>query len=193
MARVVLIRPGSTDFDEQGRIKGTLGIPLNERGAGQVAQMISHLQGLGISLIYSSPCQCAVQTAAAIAAALGVRSKTIDKLDNLDHGLWHGKLVEEVRQCQPKVYRQMQERPETVCPPDGEPLVEARQRVVAAVDKVLKKHLRDTVALVVPEPICSLVRSHLAGSEVGDLWKAECECGDWQVIEPQPSRTLVRG
>ncbi|MFO0819904.1 MAG: histidine phosphatase family protein [Pirellulales bacterium] len=193
MARVVLIRPGSTDFDEQGRIKGTLEIPLNERGAGQVAQMISHLQGLGISLIYSSPCQCAEQTAAAIAAALGIRSKTIDKLENLDHGLWHGKLVEEVRHCQPKVYRQMQEHPETVCPPDGEPLIEARQRVVAAVDKVLKKNAQATVALVVPEPICSLVRSYLAGSEVGDLWKAECECGDWQVIEPHLSRSLVRG
>ena len=30
MVRIVLIRPGSTDFDEQGRITGTLDIPLNE-------------------------------------------------------------------------------------------------------------------------------------------------------------------
>ena len=193
MARVVLIRPGSTDFDDQGRIKGTLEIPLNERGAGQVAQMIRDLSGLGITAIYSSPCQCAEQTAAAIGSALAVRVKTIEKLDNLDHGLWHGKLVEEVRQCQPKVYRQLQEHPETFCPPDGEPLAEARQRVIAAVDKLLKKHASATVALVVPEPICSLVRSYLQQSNVGDLWKAECECGGWQVIDPQPLRTLVRG
>lgn len=198
MARVVLIRPGSTDFDDQGRIKGILEIPLNERGAGQVAQMIGNLAGLGITAIYSSPCQCAEQTAAAIGAALGLKPRTIDKLENLDHGLWHGKRVDEVRQCQPKVYRQLQERPETVCPPEGEPLSEAWQRVTQAVEKVVKKHSRATIALVVPEPICSLVRSHLAGTDIGDLWKAECECGDWQVIEPRPadvrsSSTLIRG
>lgn len=38
---------GSTDFDEQGRIKGTLGIPLNERGAGQAAQTDQPSPGLG--------------------------------------------------------------------------------------------------------------------------------------------------
>ena len=32
MLQIVLIRPGTTDFDEQGRIQGTLDIPLNERG-----------------------------------------------------------------------------------------------------------------------------------------------------------------
>jgi len=155
--------------------------------------MIRDLSGLGITAMYSSPCQCAEQTAAAIASALAVRVKTIEKLENLDHGLWHGKLIEEVRQCQPKVYRQMQDHPDTVCPPDGEPFVEARQRVAAAVDKLLKKHAASTIALVVPEPICSLVRSYLQGSDLGDLWKSECECGGWQVIEPQPTRTLVRG
>ena len=32
MIRVILIRPGTTDYDEQRRIKGTLDIPLNEFG-----------------------------------------------------------------------------------------------------------------------------------------------------------------
>ena len=38
MLKILLIRPGVTDFDEQGRIKGTLDIPLNENGTAQVAQ-----------------------------------------------------------------------------------------------------------------------------------------------------------
>ncbi|MFO0902575.1 MAG: histidine phosphatase family protein [Pirellulales bacterium] len=193
MSRIVLIRPGSTDFDEQGRIKGTLDIPLNERGAGQVAQMIEQLSSLGIESLYSSPCQCAVQTAAAVAAALGIRSKTIDRLENLNHGLWHGKLVDEVRQCQPKVYRQLQEHPESVCPPEGESFSAARQRIAGALDKVRKKHSNKTIGIVLPEPIFSLARSYLESSELGDVWKAECECGGWLVIDPAAVKQLVRG
>ena len=35
MLQIVLIRPGCTDFDEQGRIKGCLDIPLNDHGRAQ--------------------------------------------------------------------------------------------------------------------------------------------------------------
>lgn len=191
MASIVLIRPGATDFDDQGRIKGTLEIPLNERGAGQVAQMIRDLSRQGIEAVYASPCQCAEQSAAAIAAGLAVRWKTVDKLANVDHGLWHGKRVEEVRQCQPKVYRQMQEHPETVCPPSGEPFVEAQQRVLAAIDKLRRKHGAETIAVVLPEPIYSVVRSDLLGIDLGDLWKAECASGGWEAIPWERTRSLV--
>ena len=43
MLKILLIRPGVTDFDEQGRIKGTLDIPLSDEGTAQVAKMIDEL------------------------------------------------------------------------------------------------------------------------------------------------------
>ena len=183
MVRIVLIRPGLTDFDEQGRIKGTLDIPLNARGANQVAQTIEAVTPLKIETIYTSPCQAAEETAQAISEALGVRVKVVEKLANLHHGLWEGALIEDLRQRQPKAYRQLQEHPETVCPPEGEPLADAQQRVEAALEKVLRKHSGGVIAIVVPEPICSLARSYLEQTDLGDLWKAECQCGDWQTIE----------
>ena len=83
--------------------------------------------------------------------------KTLDKLQNLDHGLWQGMLVSDVKTKQPKVYRQWQEQPETVCPPQGETLCTAKQRVQAALAKLLKKHKADgLVAIVVPEPLASV-------------------------------------
>lgn len=191
MLRIALIRPGATDFDDQGRIKGTLDLPLNEHGFEQVGKMAEEIQALPLSVIYCSPCQAAQQTAEAIAAKSGVRVKTLDGLANVDHGLWHGRLIEEVRQTQPRVYRQLQEHPETVCPPDGEALSHAEQRVRAAVDKLIRKHPVGVVALVVPEPMTSIIQSYLAHSELGDLWKAECDCGCWNVIEFRPHQVAV--
>ena len=129
MVRVVLIRPGTTDYDEQGRIKGTLDIPLNDFGNDQTARTASELSELDIEIVYSSPCQAAAETAAVLANSLGIKSKSVNRLQNLDHGLWQGKLIDEVKSTQRKVYKQWQEQPDTVCPPEGETLSSARQRV----------------------------------------------------------------
>jgi phosphoserine phosphatase len=191
MVQMLLVRAGSTDFDEQGRIKGTLDIPLNEVGQSQVAQLVADLRGVRIDYLYASPNRSAQQTAASLATDHQVRLRTLDELENIDHGLWHGKLIEEVRVSQPKVFRQLQEHPETVCPPQGEPLRAAFERVREVLSRLVRKHREGVVAIVVPEPLASIVRSTLGQCEPGDLWKAECECGGWQLIEATPEKVAV--
>jgi probable phosphoglycerate mutase len=190
MLRIVLIRPGSTDFDEQGRITGTLDIPLNENGTHQMARTVGELAALQIDAVYSSPSGPAQQTAMALADSHDIKFKRLDNLQNLDHGLWHGKLIEEVKQKQPKVYRQWQDHPETVCPPQGESLSAAQRRIRTTLLKLLKKHKHGVIALVVPEPLASLVRSFLNDSDLGDLWKAENDCGRWELIDIEPENLV---
>ena len=188
MLRIFLIRPGCTDFDEQRRIKGTLNIPLNSHGTDQASELAIQLGGKSIEALYTSPAQSAIQTAATVASRLNLKYKTLDQLQNLDHGLWHGKLIEEVRRQQPKVYRLWQDRPESVCPPDGETLESAQQRIRQTMKRLLKKHKRGVIALVVPDPLASILRSCVEQTELGDLWKAECDFGGWErldVAEPQ--------
>ena len=191
MVRVVLIRPGTTDYDEQGRIKGTLDILLNDFGNNQTAQAADELSELDIEIVYSSPCQAAAETAAVLANSLGVKSKSVNRLQNLDHGLWQGKLIDEVKSTQRKVYKQWQEQPETVCPPEGETLSSARQRVQTALEKILKKHKTGTIGMVIPGPLWSIVRSTLDNSDLGDLWQAETECGSWVMIDVTPDSVLA--
>jgi probable phosphoglycerate mutase len=183
MRRIVLIRPGSTDYDEQGRIKGTLDVPLSKNGTHQAERTAFELNSLPLEVVYSAPCQPALETAHTVAQGSGAKVKRVERLHNLDQGLWQGKLIAEVRQTQPRVYRQYQERPETVCPPQGEMLGDAQQRVDAALTKILKKHRTGVIAIVAPEPLASLVRRFLTKGELGDLWQAECETGQWEVFE----------
>jgi broad specificity phosphatase PhoE len=186
MLKIILIRPGSTDFDEQGRIKGTLNVPLNRLGQEQVARTVDEMfgmPGMPLKAVYCSPCQYAVETAEVIAAANWLKAKPLPELRNLDHGLWHGKRIEEVRRCQPKVYRQWQENPESVCPPEGEQICAMQTRIAAALTKLHKKHKDGIIALVVPEPLASAVRSQVMETTLGDLWKVECDAGGWEVLE----------
>lgn len=186
MLSVILIRPGSTDFDEQGRIQGTLDVPLNEQGDVEVARLANELRERQLEAIYFSPSEPAHQTAEALAEALGIKAKKLDNMHNLDHGLWQGMRLDDMKRKHPKVYRQWQDQPENVRPPEGETLDAAKARVQAALRKVVKKHREGIIGLVVPEPLARVVQSRLKHSELGNLWTAGEEHGCWEVIEVEP-------
>lgn len=187
MFRIVLIRPGATLFDEQGRIKGCMDMPLSPAGTAQAAQTASELTGFEFDMVYSAPCQSAQQTASVIARRCGCRHKVVDVLKNLNHGLWQGKLIDEVRRQQPKVYRQFQENPDSVCPPGGETLEDVRRRLKKQFDRWNRKHEVGLLALVVPEPLATVIKDMLGSDEIGDLWQSECDRGQWEVVDTNAS------
>jgi probable phosphoglycerate mutase len=188
MFRILIVRPGETEYDQQGRIQGTLDVPLCEDGRRQVAVMVGQLQTQPVEAIYTSPAQCAVQTAEALSEALDLKVKELDKLVNLNLGLWQGMLVKDVKTKQPKVYKQWQEQPETICPPQGETIAAAEERLQAVVTKLVKKHKSEgLVAVVVPEPLASLLCHVLRDGDLTDLWRDREELQAWEVIEVQPN------
>lgn len=187
MFKILLIRPGATEYDQQGRIQGTLDIPLCEDGRRQVETMIEELREQPITAIYTSPSQAAEQTADALGEAFDVKVKSLDSLQNLDHGLWQGMLVTDVKTKQPRVYRQWQEQPETVCPPQGETVVDAEDRLQSAMAKLTKKYKADgLVAVVLPEPAASVLRHVLRHDDLGDLWKSPNGAPRWEIVEFAP-------
>jgi probable phosphoglycerate mutase len=184
MFQILLIRPGTTEYDQQGRVQGTLDIPLCEDGRQEVEALVNQLRDKPITAVYSSPSKSAQQTAEVLAATRDLKLKTVEKLENLDHGLWQGMLVSDVKAKQPKVYRQWQEQPETVCPPQGETLIDAKERVQGVLAKLTKKHKSEgLLALVVPEPLASVVRNVLRQDEWGDLWHCSEAAAKWELID----------
>lgn len=194
MPQILLIRPGATEYDQQGRVQGTLDIPLCEDGRQEVESLVEELQVQPIAAIYCCPSKSAQQTAEVLAASLEIKVKPVEQLQNLDHGLWQGMLVADVKTKQPKVYRQWQEQPETVCPPQGETLAAAKQRVQAVLAKLLKKHKSDgLLAVVVPEPLASVVRNVLCRQEWGDLWQNGLNPGaKWELLEVPQAVAMPR-
>ncbi|MGI9516833.1 MAG: histidine phosphatase family protein [Pirellulaceae bacterium] len=186
MIRIFLVLPGATDLDSQGRIKGSLDVPMNSDGDAQARRTADELSQEEIDLVYSSPCLSARQTAEQLSHDGAIKIKVMDELRNLDRGLWHGKLIEELKESQPRVYRQWSEQPETVQPPGGETLEFANKRIARILRKLLRRHKDGTIAMVVPEPVASLLRSQLENVEIGNLWKVECRCGSWETIEVGP-------
>ena len=162
---ILLIRPGSTDLDEQGRITGTLDVPLSDLGLDQAIKLAENVDRFDLQAIYSSPSVAARDTAKEIAKPKKIRVRVVEQLRNIDQGLWQGKEIEELRTTQPKVARQWEEHPETVCPPGGEPLESAMPRIVKLLKKIRKKHKGQTIAVVASDPLASVVAALLKPME----------------------------
>ena len=170
MLNILVVRAGSTEFTGQGRVQGTLDVPLSEDGRREIELASEQLEDQQIEAIYCGPCRASKQSAEIIGRKLDLKPKTIDKLRNLDHGLWQGMLIDEVKTKQPKVYKQWQERPETVCPPDGETIQDAQDRLQAVLKKLTKKHKSGTVAVVLIDPLAKLWRHLVREDDLGDMW-----------------------
>jgi hypothetical protein len=48
---------------------------------------------------------------------------------------------------------------------------------------VTKRSGGGTIALVIPDPLASIVHSILDGDDIRDLWKSETDAAQWELIE----------
>jgi broad specificity phosphatase PhoE len=167
---LIVIRSGATDYDRQGRIRGTLDIPLCDAGRADAARAAELLAAAAPDALYTSGSACAIETSRIVGAACGLRPRRLAALHNLDQGLWQGMLVDDIRRKQPRLHRQWQDNPWAVAPPEGELLEEACERVEAALEKLVRRHPSGRVAVVVPQPLDRIVRWLVSGESMGDLW-----------------------
>lgn len=167
---LIVIRSGATDYEFHGRIRGTVDLPLCAAGVAEAEYAATLLTGSSAVALYTSEDLSAVETGRIVGRALERKPRTVPRLHNLDQGLWQGLLVEDIRRKQPRLYRQWQDNPWAVAPPEGELLEDACERVEETLAKLLRRHANGRIAVVVPEPLDRIVRWLAAGEAIGDLW-----------------------
>lgn len=184
--QILLVRPGATVLDEQGRIKGDLDLPLSPNGVRQVEIIVRQLGGIPLDVVYTSPCLSSRQTADSVAEPSGARVRIDQDLRNLDHGLWEGKRYEELKQTQPRIYRLWAEHPENVSPPGGETIEHAEDRVERFLKRLFRRTKSGVIAVVAAEPLASILRSRLLSLPIENFWEVEQRIADWESISVAP-------
>ena len=157
--KIIFVPTASTEFDDQGRICGALDLPLSENGVVQAADWAQKLADVEIAMVYSGPATADRQTAQALtkAGAKKRKTKAIEAWQNLDHGLWQGKILSELKENHSRFYRQWCESPDAIAPPGGETAAEVIERVKPAFEKILRKQAGRTIVVVVPDALLSIL------------------------------------
>ncbi len=190
--QIVLLRPGATDLDDQGRITGSLDVPLSANGKQQILQCSQDIAQFTAERIYSAPGLAAEQTVQNLSQFKNTKVRAEENLRNMNHGLWHGKRIDELKENQPKLFKQWQENPDLVHPPGGETVGEANLRIDRMLKQIKKRHKTGTVIIVAAEPLAGLLLTKLTKSDLKDHWQTDgryAECTWVRCKDGEPAAT----
>jgi probable phosphomutase (TIGR03848 family) len=168
---IFLMRHGDNDWIGHTLVGWTPGIHLNENGRRQAESLGDRLGKLPIAAIYSSPLERARETAAPLAARLGLDVRTCEALGEIRLGEWTGKKVVELEDD--PLWRRFNRQRSTTRIPGGESMLEVQLRMVDAFEKIRAAHPDSSVAVFSHgDPIRAIVM-HCLGTPLDFVHRVE--------------------
>jgi len=191
LTRLFLIRHGRTAWNAVERYRGREDLPLDEVGQLQAKALADGFAAVRLAAVYSSPLQRAWHIAQAIAATQGLDVRLHDGLLDIDYGQWQGLSPEEARARFPQLFRDWEEQPQKVRFPGGEGLAEVRERAVAALEDVARRHSGASVALVSHRVVCQVMMCAMLGLDDSRFWQLVPDVASVQTLEHDGERFRV--
>lgn len=164
-----LVRCGETTWDAERRILGSADLPLSEPGRVQAMAMAPRL-GTAAGPILHAPDEAARETARLIAEARDVKIRAVTELADPHLGLLEGLTRETFAERFPTRFKQWQDDPMSLSPPEGEDLADARARLLGAVARLARRHRGGELVLVLHELGVGFLRCWLADLPTREMW-----------------------
>lgn len=178
----MLIRHGETDWNVEGRYQGQADPPLNERGRAQARRVAKALQGQRLDALYASDLRRAAETAEAIGRATGLAVRYDPRLREIHQGEWQGLLVTEIERRYPELFRRWQVAPLRVTLPGGESITQMQERVLAAVEDIVRQHPGQRVAIVAHKLPIAVIKCRYQDIPLEHLWDLIPPNAEWEVV-----------
>ena len=183
-SRIILIRHGETNWNKEGRFQGQIDIPLNEKGKEQASKASQYLEEIEFTKAFSSSMKRPYETAKIILKNNNIQIEKIESLVEINHGLWEGKLEEEIKQIWPEMLRDWHERPESVTMPEGESIKQVSDRAISAWNHICNSQKeKDTTLLVAHDAVNKTLLCHILGLSYSDIWMIKQGNGGITVID----------
>jgi broad specificity phosphatase PhoE len=144
-----LVRHGETSWNKLGRFQGHEDISLNERGASQAKETAQAAAEWDHCAIYSSPLLRTVQVAEEIVRVTPMSVSKEPGLKELSLGDLEGVTGQEMREGWPLVFAQWRSNPEKMSMPNGESLVQLRERAWQVILDIERKHSSEDSVVVI--------------------------------------------
>jgi len=184
-SRIFLIRHGETNWNKEGRFQGQIDIPLNENGKIQAKKVSKYLKEINFNKAFSSSMKRPYETAEIILQKRsGLKITKIDELIEISHGLWEGKLENEIKEKWPELLNNWHNKPEEVVMPEGESIKEVSERSIKAWDNIsLIQSDNDLTLLVAHDAVNKTLICNILGIDYSNIWMIKQGNGGITVID----------
>lgn len=176
----LLIRHGAHTLGH-GVIAGRAAVPLSGLGREQAAGLVDQVGDLSIQAIYCSPVPRAEETAAPLAAHLGLPIRTSDALSEIHYGEWTEQNLDDLRPQER--WRQWNAFRSGCGVPGGERMLEIQARVVTEMMRLKEEHPGEMVALFSHGDIIKSAIAYWLGVPLDLFLRIEISLASVSVVE----------
>ena len=188
--RLLLVRHGSTDWNDQHRFIGRTDLPLNSRGKQQAHELAERLISESFEITFTSTLKRASETAQIIAESAGKRVIEDDRLTEMDFGSWEGLTLDEIIEQHPEDFRSWKGNPSYAIT-SGESIQDVKSRVRAFLDELVRDHSGKTILIISHGMVLQMVVYLSLDIPIANDWTCYFYNGSLSEIRSTRARTAL--
>ncbi len=179
-----LIRHGETEGSETKRYKGTLDVPLSEKGIKQVEHLSRYiLRVVNLTAVYCSDLSRALKSAEIIAKPHSLSPIVVSSLRERNFGHWEGMSFDEIKVKYPQEFADWAENPMAFSPVNGETTLEVRDRVIDGFETIICANAGKNIAIVAHGGVNRVILCHILGIPMENIFRLEQDFAALNIIE----------
>lgn len=182
MLKLIVVRHAESQWNPIGRYQGLLDPDLTERGVEQAKKLAQVLKKENINALFSSPLKRTFRTAQIIGEEIGLEPIKEEKIIEIDHGVWSGLLVDEVKEKFPKDFELWLKEPHKVKFPEGESLLDVFKRIKDFLEFLLENYNEKTVAIVSHTVPIRCLYCAVLDIDLSKFWSFGCDNASYSVV-----------
>lgn len=173
MTRIILLRHGRSEANEDRRFAGHTDVPLAPLGCEQAQNAADWLcANEKIDRIYSSDLQRAMNTARPTAERLGLEVIPVRELREIMPGIWENRKYDELEAELGDEFRCWRENLPCAHPTGGESVADVFERTVAALHRIAEENTDKTVLIATHWTPVRCAICHALGLPLADIMQA---------------------
>ncbi|MBW1990696.1 MAG: alpha-ribazole phosphatase [Deltaproteobacteria bacterium] len=190
--RLYLVRHGQVADGHTHRYHGHNDIGLSPQGVQQLERLAEQLRPVSLAAVYASDLARSREGAAILCRGRGLSFEAVPEFREINFGLWEGLTLEEIAQRYPE---QLEARLRDLARyriPEGESLMDVRDRVLPKLKEILARHQGQAVALVAHAGVNRVILCEALGLPLTHLFRLHQNYGCLNIIDYLPDFTVVR-
>lgn len=168
---IYIVRHGQTEWNLLGKTQGHGNSDLTPKGIEQAELLADSMTKYPIDYIYSSDLGRAYQTAEIIGNKLSIEVEKTEALREMNFGTWEGRIIKDIIEEDPELYKMWRNEPHLAKIPQGEKLSQIKERTDAFIKEINEKYDGKHIVLVTHSLCARIMLLSFLDSDVKNIYR----------------------
>lgn len=168
---IYIVRHGQTEWNLLGKTQGHGNSDLTPKGIEQAELLADSMTKYPIDYIYSSDLGRAYQTSEIIGNKLNIEVERTEALREMNFGTWEGRIIKDIIEEDPELYKMWRNEPHLAKIPQGETLSQIKERTDAFIKEINEKYDGKHIVLVTHSLCARIMLLSFLDSDVKNIYR----------------------